>query len=380
MPDKPTHRILIVTTGGTIAGNVAEQFHDLDLSLRAVGSADIMRMIAPTKAHLETRLGKTIALDTHPLCDIDSSNITPDHWMKLASVIYDRFDDYEAFIVTHGTNTLSYTAAALSFAIANSGKPIILTGSQVPAGLPGTDALTNLDNAIRVACWGHATRTGSVEGVIVVFGSHIIAGTRAKKATEFDYDAFVSFKTDSIGRIGRLIDVNTANLSRHCGYLRSGRFPIATRQRELVLDNEFNTSIATLTEFPGMSPRLFQTLVERENIEAFILRTYGAGDPCEALRPAFAYLKQSRIPIVVTTQAPAGNSTLQVNEAGRWLRENDMAIPAYDMSIEAQTTKLAWLLAKKAKHEITYRGLCTEMVTDLRGEIRVLWEVGAERN
>lgn len=388
MPTGQAHRVLLITTGGTIGGQVAEsedadQFSADEQLKRDADS--FQRMIAPTRTYLEQLRGKSITLDAYandqgqPLCDVDSSDIQPAIWVELARVIQAKFDEYDSFIITHGTNTLGYTCAALSFAIANSGKPIILTGSQVPAGLPGTDALTNLENALRVALWEPSRQKRDavpVQGVMAVFGSFIITGTRVKKDTEFDYDAFKSFSVGSIGRIGRIINMNDTNLAKHRDYLETGRYPIAQRQRELVVENDFDMSIASLTEFPGMTDKFFASLVEHNSVRGFILRAFGAGDPAASLRPAFEYLKSKEIPIVVTTQAPNGNSNFQVNEPGKWLRDNDMAIPAYDMSIEAQTTKLGWLLAKRAKGEMTYRALCEEMVNDLRGEVSPLWEIG----
>lgn len=379
MPNRHTHRLLLITTGGTISGNVAvdqdSQLDDLNLDEEMKRDADsFQQMIAQSKYYLEHRLGKKIEIESKELCDIDSSDIHPQMWIDLAQLIYDRFDEFDSFIITHGTNTLGYTCAALSFSIVNSGKPIIVTGSQVPAGLPGTDALSNLENALRVAVWEREDK--SIQGVMSVFGSFIITGTRVKKDTEFDYDAFKSFSVGSIGRIGRVININDTNLSRHVSYLKSSRFPTAKRQRDLIVENDFDMNIFSLTEFPGMDEKVFSTLVQHNNARGFILRAFGAGDPAATLRPAFEYLKSKQIPIVVTTQAPNGNSNFQVNEPGKWLRENDMAIAAFDMSIEAQTTKLGWLLAKKAKGQMTYKTLCDEMVNDLHGEINVLWEIG----
>ncbi len=125
-----------------------------------------------------------------------------------------------------------------------------------------------------------------------------------------------------------------------------------------------------------MSPEIFRTLVEYNGIRGFILRSFGAGDPSHVHKVAFEFLKSEKIPIVVTTQAPNGNSNFQVNEPGKQLRDMQLAIPAYDMSIEAQTAKLAWLLAKEASGEIGYQEICTEMIHDLRGEINVTWEIG----
>ena len=372
MPD--THKILLITTGGTIAGQVARE-KKLEDEIR---DADYFsELIKPTLSSLKKIWDVDVDIDPYELCNVDSSDILPQHWTDLAALIKEKYDDYDSFLITHGTNTLGYTCAALSFALANLNKPVILTGSQVPSGEPGTDALTNINNAIRVAAWPRERLNFKrLKGVLAVFGSHIIPGTRVKKDTEFDYDAFKSFSTGSIGRIGRIININEPNLEKHLSYLKTPLYPEARKAKDLICKKGFDMRIASLTEFPGMSPKIFETIVEHNEIKGFILRSFGAGDASTYLHPAFEFLKSKEIPIVVTTQAPNGNSNFQVNEPGKYLKDNGLAIPAYDMSIESQTTKLAWLLAKKNKGELNYSQICEEMVHDIRGEINVMWEVG----
>ena len=364
------HKMLLITTGGTIAGEVAADKQDQQMVRRA---DEFTALVAPTVSYLNRRHKLDIHIDTEPICQEDSSNILPEHWVQLAGVIKAKYDNYDSFIITHGTNTLGYTSAALAFALANPHKPIILTGSQVSAGLPGSDGLTNLENAMRVAVW---KREPPIRGIMAVFGSHIITGTRVKKDTEFDYDAFTSFGTGSLGRIGRIINIDETNMQKHLNYLSTGLYPEARSAADLRCENDFDMRIASLTEFPGMSSDFFATLVDQNDVRGFILRAFGAGDPCTRHLTAFEYLKGKKIPLVVTTQAPNGNSNFQVNEPGKMLREAKLAIPAYDMSIESQTTKLAWFLAKKRKGAMTYEQICDEMVHDLRGEINVMWEVG----
>lgn len=365
------HRMLLITTGGTIAGQVAQDKQDKAMVRTA---EDFSALVGRTITYLNEKYDLDIELSTLAPCDVDSSNITPRHWIELAGLIKKNYDSHESFIITHGTNTLGYTCAALSFALANPAKPIIVTGSQVPAGLPGSDGLTNLENAMRVAVLRRDKTP--IKGVIAVFGSHIITGTRVKKDTEFDYDAFKSFSAGSIGRIGRIINISETNLAKHVGYLSTNMWPEARTSADLRCENDFDMRIASLTEFPGMSSELFKTLVEHNDIRGVILRAFGAGDPCTEHRGAFEYLKKRGIPLVVTTQAPNGNSNFQVNEPGKVLRVEKLAIPAYDMSIESQTTKLAWLLAKKNTGRLTYDQVCEEMVHDVRGEVNVMWEVG----
>jgi len=366
------HRIALITTGGTITGHISSDKQDPGM-IRT--GDELMALLARMIDFLDRLHGIEISIDPFEVCNEDSSNILPKHWAQLAELIKQKYDDYDSFIITHGTNTLGYTCAALSFSLANPNKPIVLTGAQVTAGLPGSDGFINLENALRIAVWRR--EMNPIKGVVAVFGSHIIAGTRVKKDTEFDYDGFKSFGSGSIGRIGRIININESNLLRHVRYLHSASYPMATKAKELLCEHDFDMRIASITEFPGMSSDLFKSVVEQNEIKGIILRSFGAGDPCMSHRAAFEYLKSEKIPLVVTTQVPNGNSNFQVNESGRILRENQLAIPAYDMSIESQTTKLGWLLAKMNRGEISDARLGQDMITDMRGEINPIWEVDA---
>lgn len=365
-------KVLLITMGGTIAGKVASTHLEGE---HIIGSDQFRTVLDETIVSIADTSGVQVIIDHKELCNIDSSNIMPKHWTALSQMIKDEYDHFDSFIVTHGTNTMGYTSAALSFALANLDKPVIITGSQVPAGMPGSDAITNLENSLRIATLNDRGTGKLIKGVLAVFGSHIITGTRVKKSTEFDYDAFKSFGGSSIGRIGRIIDINDENLSRHNDYLSTSRFRRAKTQSELICENDFDMRIASITEFPGMDVTIFNTLIQKNDIKGFILRAFGAGDPTERLLPILKELKTAKIPVVITTQAPNGNSNFQVNEPGQKIAEENLAIPAFDMSIESQTTKLAWLLAKKQKGDLTYDQVCEEMTNDIRGEVSVIWEV-----
>jgi len=314
-----------------------------------------------------------IQVDTDNVANLDSSDVTPSNWISIINSVARRYCEYDGFIVTHGTNTMGYTSAALSFALENLGKPVVVTGSQVPFGWPGSDALMNLENAMRVVTWDNTP--GPVRGVMCVFGSHIITGTRAKKSTEFDYDAFQSFTTASLGRIGRVIRWNALNLDRHHEYLSKSApearpvHPLRRPVPSLRVTSTFDPRVLSFTEFPGMDPeslkRLSADLIDQDRLRGIVFRAFGAGDVSTYLHPAFQYLKDRKIPIVVTTQAPNGNSNFAVNKPGMLLRDRKLAIPAFDMSIESMTTKLMWLLGQGLKYEeITER-----MLNDLHGEV-----------
>lgn len=362
------HKILLISTGGTIAGEVAGNRKDDGYEVKK--AEHFAEFFSKALIEIHKERGVEVLVQPYEYVSVDSSDVLPEHWEGLANIVQEHYDEYDSFIITHGTNTLGYTSAALSFALLNNAKPVILTGSQVPLDVPGSDAKTNLENAIRVATW----TKHEINGVVVVFGSHIISGPRVKKSTEFDYDAFISFNTGSIGRIGRIIDINEVNLAKHNSYLSTPMYPLAKTKSRLKVENRFITSIVSLTEFPGMSVHIFRNLVDTLQTKGFILRAFGAGDASTHLQEGLKFLKEEQIPIVITTQAPNGNANLQVNEPGQYIKEHDLGIPAYDMGIEAQTAKLAWLLGKIRDQELTYKGLMKQMTVDMRGEVKVMWE------
>jgi L-asparaginase len=365
-----TKRLIILTTGGTIAGRVSSERMDNPDQDAYDPRRDFVDGLESTFMQIQRDWNVRVEIqDIKSLFDIDSTNVLPTHWIQIIDQIYANYDACDGFIVLHGTNTMGYTAAALSFALGNLGKPVIVTGSQIPFGWSGSDAKLNIENSVRVAARPY---DGGIRGVVCVFGSHIIVGTRAKKDTEFDYDAFKSFNTASLGRIGREININDANLQRHHAYLSITR-PEAKAAADLQVERRFNPNLLSFTEFPGMQPEIFMTLLEtliekspERPLRGVVFRAFGAGDVSTNLHSCFEYLKDKRIPVVVTTQAPNGNSTFDVNEPGIELKRRDLAIAAFDMSIESITTKLMWLLGQ----ETPYPEIKARMHEDLHGEIR----------
>ena len=354
-------KLLIISTGGTIAQTRGK--HGVSENVGKSQGQEFANLLENecSEANYE--------IDAQPIFDKDSSNIIPEDWELIIDAITQNYDKYDSFLITHGTNTLGYTSAALSFALGNLDKRVVLTGSQIPpytsAGKPtsGSDALINLQNAARVAM-----HKRDLVGVMVVFGSKIITGTRVKKRTEFDYDGFESFSTvPLIGSVGNTIRFDKVGLDYHQS-LYTNRAKTVGR---LQVYKKFNMNIASLTEFPGMKPDIFVALAN-SNVRGIILRSVGAGDPNIALkgesytnlRDGFDLLKNRGISIVVTTQAPRGVASMDKSDLGK--AAYDMgAIPAWDMSIEAITVKLAWLLGKG----VVYEDIRDEMLKPTKGEI-----------
>jgi L-asparaginase len=285
--------------------------------------------------------------------------MTMSDWTVLIDSLAADYENYDGFIVAHGTNTMGYTCSAVSFALNNLDNPVIFTGSQVSFNIPGSDAVTNLDNILRII-----SEKRGLAGVFCLFGSKLISGTRVKKKTEFDYDAFKTFgRVPNIANIGNSIEFNEAALASHMSFLGDAN-------KSLEVKSKFDNNIVSLTEFPGLSSEVFINLV-KAGIRGFILRATGAGDPNVStskdyanLYDAFAYLREKQVPIVVTTQAPDGVASMKINEPGQ-LALSLGAIPAWDMSMESMVAKLAWLLGNGYGYEDIRR----LMVTSLRGEI-----------
>ncbi|MDR2971770.1 MAG: asparaginase [Bacteroidales bacterium] len=378
------HRILLITTGGTIA-----QTHDeAGVTTQNKDSQPFAEMVDSIKDNLNEKAARGLDPEIHEIecvsirqvLNKDSSNVVSDDWKNIINTIVEEYDNYEGFVITHGTNTLGYTSAALSFALEAVGKPVILTGSQVSFGYPGSDAPMNLENSIRVAAY-KKNKHKRLCGVMVVFGSMIITGVRVKKTNEFNYDSFEAFNSPhTIARIGNTIRFNNIALDAHFEKFENGRL---SRQRDLKphVKLEFKTEcIASLTEFPGTSPDIFEALVKHANVKGFILRSFGAGDPNVLdlekikdgtyhanLNKAFQYLMDKEIPIIITTQAPTGKASMDINDPGRYAVEKFNAIPAHDMSIESMTVKLAWLLGQGC----SYDEIRKQMSISLRGEIAI---------
>lgn len=291
---------------------------------------------------IEPKLHKIAEIDVEYIDNIDSTNIRPDHWDQMAHTIEKNYERYDGFIITHGTDTMAYTSSALSFVLEDLGKPVVLTGSQIPGNHLETDARRNLINAVRVA-------TKNVAGVMIVFYEHIIWGTRASKISESRLNAFQSINWDLLGEVGIEIKLHEERHLRH--------------NRPLVIKPGFEPAIAVTTLVPGTPSNMLTGLLN-SGIKGIILRGYGSGnisyDQLEVLRKAQAM----DIPVVINTQCMEGATQMHLYDVGK--KALDLgAIQAFDMGIETCTTKLMWAL----KHAETADTIKTIMHTTYCNEI-----------
>lgn len=291
---------------------------------------------------IEPRMRTLANIDFNFIANLDSTDVTKNLWEKLVNAIYENYPKYDAFLISMGTNTLAYCSSAISFALTNLGKPVVITGAQIPIETINTDGRNNLVNALRVC-------NMELGGVFVVFGSKIILGCRAKKVSESDLDAFKTFNDSDFGEIGVGIILNKDTNKAH--------------NDSLIIKNGFDDHIACFTMIPGLDPNIIVGLIDN-GIKGFILRGYGSGDTPTNFVPAFEYARMKKIPIVITTQCPGGATALGLNEPGLKALEAG-AIQVFDMSMESMSTKLMWLLQQKCPYE----KIKEMMQTNLRGEI-----------
>lgn len=325
-------KILLLFCGGTISMHKNEQTGALDI---AHGAEQLFK--------LEPRIVELAEIDVVNLSNIDSTNMSPREWEKIVSTIQDKYENYDGFVVTIGTNTLAYASSAVSFAMQNLGKPVVFTGAQIPAEAISTDARNNLVNALRVSSM-------NLSGVFVVFGSKIMTGSRAKKLSESELDAFGTFNEGDFGEISIGIKINQANSGRH--------------NNKPDIKNGFDENIISLTCIPGLKTDYLLSLVD-SGTKGVILRGFGSGDVPYSYLPFLEYAKKKEVPVIVTTQC-RGSTVLGLNDPGLKALEAGV-IQAFDMSMESMSTKLMWLLAQK----ISYSEFKKSFHRNMTGEINI---------
>ena len=308
-------KILFITTGGTIASVRTPQ------GLRPVLSSEELLAHMPALAQL-------CQPDTLALCSIDSTDMSPALWLDMARAIEQNYNRYDGFILCHGTDTLAYTAAALSYLVQNAGKPIILTGAQQPISGEITDAKKNLWDS--VLC---ALDPGS-RGVMVVFGGFVIAGTRAKKNKTISYDAFASVNCP------HLAQVQGARLVR---YIETPP-PAGPVQFSHGLDDK----VFLLKLTPGMGPGLLGEIFRL--YDCVIVESFGAGGLPQSLMEGFARglgrYEETRKVLILTAQVTDEGSDAGIYEVGRRVKDRFGFLEAHDMTVEAAVTKGMWLLSQ----------------------------------
>ena len=329
--------ILLIATGGTIAS--AEDGNGLSPALTG---EELARSVPEIEGLCE--------LDIVQPMNIDSTNMRPADWLRIAEVIRENYDAHDGFVLLHGTDTMSYTAAALSYLIQDSPKPIVLTGSQQPMGNPFTDAKINLYQSLVYAVSDRS------RDVSIVFGGYAIAGTRARKQRTMSFNAFNSINYPVLAylRQDKIICSGSAAVSAgpaECDCAGDG----AARAADGALDEprfytELNSRVCALKLTPGLTPDIFRLL--KPDYDAVILETFGMGgvpergaDGASYQEAIFDWVDSGRT-VVMTTQVPEEGLDLGVYEVGRAYAEHPGILKGGDMTTEALVAKTMWALGQ----------------------------------
>ena len=307
-------KILLIATGGTIASHSGAE-------------GLIPKMAAEELLKSVPEVFDFCQPSAIQIYNIDSTNVTPDHWIRLATAIKENYDGYDGFVVCHGTDTMAYTAAMISYMVQHSPKPIVFTGSQKPIDKEDTDGRINLRDSFLYAASKHAS------DVVIVFQGNVIAGTRAKKVRTKSFNAFTSvdFPNLAVIRDGRIIQyIKTPKEDKPEFYMA------------------LNDKVGLLTLTPGTKGEILDAYF-RHN-DAVVLSGYGTGGIPEGDYYGFygvieSWQKKGKT-LVVTTQVQQEGSDMDVYRVGRGLKNRFDLLESYAMTYESIITKLMWILAQ----------------------------------
>jgi len=308
-------KILLIHTGGTFG----MAFKDGTLAPSAFING-IIEFVPEVK--------KIAEIESFIVANIDSSNIGIEHWIKIADVISRNYEDFDGFVITHGTDTMTYTASALSFMLEGLSKPVILTGSQRPLSEIRTDARNNLINAVELA-------TYPIPEVCIFFNNKLFRGNRAKKFDVWGFDAFTSPNYPILAEVGVDITIYPENFLKS----RNGRLEVS---------KEFSNKVFCLKVFPSMKVDYLMKLLELD-LKAFVLEAFGSGNlPNIEERSLIPFVREAveggKI-VAISTQAVYGKVDLSLYQCGKDALEAG-ALSCKDMTTETALVKLMFLLGK----------------------------------
>ena len=304
------NKVVIIHTGGTIG--------------MVQGRDGVLRPLPDSQAlsHLLPELTDIATIELHTPFSIDSSNIQPQHWLQLTALIRAQCHSSNGFVILHGTDTIAYTAAALSFLLADITQPIIITGAQRPLCMLRSDARANIIDAVELA-------TLDIPETAVLFNNKLLRGNRVQKVSSDRYNAFYSPNFPPLGQLGLHINIDHSQL-RH-------------EHRNFFPNPRFDTQVLCLKLHPGLDHTLFR-LITPGHLKAIVLQGFGAGNIplCSHLQQWLTAQRAAGASIAIASQSPRGSVDLSLYEGGQQALALG-AIPCHDMTIETSLIKMMLL-------------------------------------
>ncbi|MDA3780713.1 MAG: asparaginase [Bacteroidales bacterium] len=335
--------ILIIYTGGTIG-----MINDPDTGILAPFNFEQISDQVPEL----NQFGYNLSTYSFPTL-IDSSNLNVDVWIDLANIIKDNYEKYDGFVILHGTDTMAFSASALSFILEDLQKPVIFTGSQLPIGILRTDGKENVISAIEIAA---ASKNGQalVPEVCVYFENKLFRGNRTTKHNAEYFNAFESPNYPCLAEAGINIKYNYGAI----------HYPVA--KKNLKINTNLNSNIVICKIFPGMTKKVLHTILNIDDTKAIILETYGAGNAPTSnwfIDEIKNVIKKGKI-VLNITQCNAGSVDMSKYETGIELSKIGV-ISGYDITTEAAVAKLMCLLGQYSENE----DIINYIIKPLKGEI-----------
>ena len=341
-----TNKVLLIYTGGTIGMNRNPRTGALEPF-----NFETLLNNVPELQQVSTDIS---TYQFNP--PIDSSDMSPERWIDIARVIADNYDSYDGFVILHGTDTMAYTASALSYMLENLTKPVILTGSQLPIGQLRTDGKENVITSIEIASAKYQDGKAMVPEVCIYFNGHLMRGNRTTKQSADNFNAFESFN------YGHLADAGV-NINYH-----TSRILMPDYSKKMQPRFALDPSVIVFTVFPGIQESLVRHVITSPKLRAIVMRTYGSGNApqypwlTKALKEATS---QGKI-IVNISQCMAGSVEMGRYDTGYQLKEAGV-LSGHDSTVESAVTKLMYLQGIYSDwHQVK-----NYMTRSIRGEISI---------